>query len=430
MGRAGRVARPGHAGRQSAPAAGLACPGCRHRGDPCAAGSRASHAPGRTVQWTRGHRHRAAGPRPMDRAPGAGCLPPPVQDQPRGGPRRRRRPATVRLPRAAEVVRDTRRSERFWNWLGAVPHWIYPTALRQFPQAWNQVVVWLSIPGVVVAATGLALGIWQLFAHRSRWIPYRKFWMRWHHLLGLCAGVATLTWILSGLLSMNPFGVFGDGAPETEERRRWQGAAATPVHPVASALADSRRKGLRAVELELVVVGGQSWYRLREAGRGWLIRADAAGAGEVVERLPASLMASTLSGLRRHPPVRLERLTSYDGLYYARHPLAPETRWLRPLPVWRATWADGTAAYADPGSGRILLRADPRRQWQRVLYNGLHSLDFAPLLARPMLRDALVLGLSAAGFLTSVTACVLAWRALSRGRRTRVPARPSPGPGD
>ncbi len=333
-------------------------------------------------------------------------------------------------PRAAEVVRDTRRSERFWNWLGAVPHWIYPTALRQFPQAWNQVVGWLSIPGVVVAATGLALGIWQLFAHRSRWIPYRKFWMRWHHLLGLCAGVATLTWILSGLLSMNPFGVFGDGAPETEERRRWQGAAATPVHPVASALADSRRKGLRAVELELVVVGGQSWYRLREAGRGWLIRADAAGAGEVVERLPASLMASTLSGLRRHPPVRLERLTSYDGLYYARHPLAPETRWLRPLPVWRATWADGTAAYADPGSGRILLRADPRRQWQRVLYNGLHSLDFAPLLARPMLRDALVLGLSAAGFLTSVTACVLAWRALSRGRRTRVPARPSPGPGD
>jgi hypothetical protein len=91
------------------------------------------------------------------------------------------------------VVRDTRRAERFWNWIGAVPHWIYPTVLRQFPQAWNQVVVWLSIPGVVLAATGLALGIWQIFLNRTRWIPYRKFWMRWHHIAGLVAAVFTLT---------------------------------------------------------------------------------------------------------------------------------------------------------------------------------------------------------------------------------------------
>jgi len=30
-----------------------------------------------------------------------------------------------------EVVLDTRRFERTWNWAGSVLHWIYPTALRQ-----------------------------------------------------------------------------------------------------------------------------------------------------------------------------------------------------------------------------------------------------------------------------------------------------------
>ena len=34
-------------------------------------------------------------------------------------------------PGSAEVVRDTQRAERFWNWLGAVPHWIYFTELRR-----------------------------------------------------------------------------------------------------------------------------------------------------------------------------------------------------------------------------------------------------------------------------------------------------------
>ena len=79
-------------------------------------------------------------------------------------------------PGAAEVVRDTRRAERFWNWLGAVPHWIYPTVLRQFPKAWHQVVVWLSIPAVLLAASGLVLGVWQLFLNKNRLIPYRKRW--------------------------------------------------------------------------------------------------------------------------------------------------------------------------------------------------------------------------------------------------------------
>ena len=140
-------------------------------------------------------------------------------------------------PAAAEVVRDTRRAERFWNWLGAVPHWIYFTELRRYPEAWHNVVVWLALPGVVLAVTGLVLGIWHLFLNRVRWIPYRQFWLRWHHISGLVAAIFTLTWIFSGLLSMNPFGVFASRGALNEERTQWAGAKAIVTLSPAQALA-------------------------------------------------------------------------------------------------------------------------------------------------------------------------------------------------
>jgi len=37
--------------------------------------------------------------------------------------------------KGGEIVLDTYRTERFWNWLGAVPHWLYFTALRSMPEA-------------------------------------------------------------------------------------------------------------------------------------------------------------------------------------------------------------------------------------------------------------------------------------------------------
>ncbi|WP_349643825.1 hypothetical protein [Bradyrhizobium sp. LMTR 3] len=43
--------------------------------------------------------------------------------------------------RTGEIVRDTTRSERAWNYVGSVAHWIYPTTLRKDWMAWN-VTVW------------------------------------------------------------------------------------------------------------------------------------------------------------------------------------------------------------------------------------------------------------------------------------------------
>ena len=42
--------------------------------------------------------------------------------------------------------------------------------------------------------------------------------MRWHHLSGLLFAVVTITWIFSGLMSMNPWKLFASGAARWRRR--------------------------------------------------------------------------------------------------------------------------------------------------------------------------------------------------------------------
>lgn len=46
--------------------------------------------------------------------------------------------------RSGEALQFTTRNERFWAWLGAIPHWVYFTWLRQDAALWSKIVVWLS----------------------------------------------------------------------------------------------------------------------------------------------------------------------------------------------------------------------------------------------------------------------------------------------
>src|SRR5258707_4401720 len=49
--------------------------------------------------------------------------------------------------------------ERFWNWLGAVPHWLYFTELRRHAGGWSQVVIYASLLGCFLTGIGIYLGV-------------------------------------------------------------------------------------------------------------------------------------------------------------------------------------------------------------------------------------------------------------------------------
>ena len=59
---------------------------------------------------------------------------------------------------------------------------------------------------------GLIIGVCQLGRNSSgRTSPYRGIKL-WHHYTSLIFGLLTLTWLVSGLFSVNPWGLLeGDG---------------------------------------------------------------------------------------------------------------------------------------------------------------------------------------------------------------------------
>src|SRR5690606_24739812 len=113
---------------------------------------------------------------------------------------------------SGEVFQDTNRRERVLTWLGAIPHWLYPLQLRRNGPLWTEIVIWTSVVGTFLAATGLYVGLMRFVSarRRDRVSPYRGWWY-WHHVSGLVFGILALTWVFSGLLTMSPWGVF-DGA--------------------------------------------------------------------------------------------------------------------------------------------------------------------------------------------------------------------------
>ncbi|WP_241121295.1 PepSY domain-containing protein, partial [Achromobacter xylosoxidans] len=152
-------------------------------------------------------------------------------------------PARTRLyvsSATGEVVLDATRRERLWNYAGAWIHWLYPFRGNAFDPWWHDIVVWLSVAGVALALTGTVVGIlrWRFsrpYASGSR-SPYRENMMRWHHLAGLLFAGITITWIFSGLMSMNPWKLFSSGAPPLAQQAYAGGpyAADAPQAPPAA----------------------------------------------------------------------------------------------------------------------------------------------------------------------------------------------------
>lgn len=318
--------------------------------------------------------------------------------------------------RTGEVALDTTRSERVWNWFGAVPHWIYPTPLRARAELWRDVVLWVSGIAILNAAAGLAAGIVRLRLRRryptGAATPYRGL-AAWHHLGGLAGGVSLLAFIVSGWLSVNPNRWFSPPSPTREMLERYAGTPARfPFDPVRLRAA----AGPDAVQVRFAAIGGRPQaVILRRDGR---VERCCAGGDEADTAFAASILAAARRLLPNASLVRAETLVREDSYWYAHHRELP-------LPIIRAVFddADATWFHIDPRSGEVLNRLDRSGRLNRWLFNGLHTLDLGPLLRHPPARDLALWLLSASGLLVSVSGTVMGWKRLrGRSARRRAPA--------
>jgi hypothetical protein len=298
-----------------------------------------------------------------------------------------------------EIVLDTTRSERTWNLVGSVLHWIYPTVLRSNWSLWDRVVWTLSLLALIAALLGAVLGLARI-KPRSGLIgsPYRG-WHALHHLIGLAAMVFVLSWIFSGWLSMDHGRLFSRGQLTSAESSvmnaspNWAAAASLDRQPVSP----STR------EIEWFAFNGTLYRRDRTglAGQTLIKAGDAPRDGPT-----GSLDVQEVQGLTA-------RLAAGCGApsVLADNDDYPAQSNVPGAPVYRSycgdLWFD-----IDGADGNLLQRLDSSRRAYRWFYGALHTLDFPVLLTRPLLRDALIVGLCALGLMFSVTGIAIGWRRL------------------
>ena len=318
--------------------------------------------------------------------------------------------------RTGEVVMKTTASGRRWGFLGAVLHWIYFTPFRRQSSLWSNTIIWLSIAGTVMSMVGMAWGLWRFspfqryrLKRETQRSPYAGF-MRWHHYAGLIFGVTTITWIFSGLLSMNPW----DWSPSTLATRAQRDAVSQgPLRPAEVSLESLQRAlaaygSLTPKEVDLVRFRGRQFLR---AAAG--IVALEAPALKPAEAFPSAALLDAARDAM--PGVAIENeswLSEYDAYYYSR-------RGELSLPVLRVRYADPqqTWLYLDPRRGAIVRKEERLSRLNRWLYHGLHSLDFPFLYYRRPLWELTVIVLSLGGIVLSTTTMWAAYRRLRRAAR-------------
>lgn len=251
--------------------------------------------------------------------------------------------------RTGQVAQVTTRADRVLAWLGPIPHWLYPKVLRHNAKLWTQVVVWTSVAGLFLTVTGVYLGLVAWRPWRDQRLSPFKGAMLWHHLTGLAAGLLTLTWILSGLLSMQPWGLLE--SPDDPAAARYAESRVT-VAEFVQALEGLKAQGLAARQVRLVPFEGRL-----------ALVADGRRLGAPLTEADLARAATALGPIASQGLLRRE-----DAYWYGHHDTVQ-------LPVWRVIRTDGTRDYLDPATGELLRTVDRPAQGFRWWHLGLHRLD-------------------------------------------------------
>jgi uncharacterized iron-regulated membrane protein len=306
---------------------------------------------------------------------------------------------------AGQVVAWITAGQRFWNWLGTIPHFLYFESLRVQQQLWSQTVIWTSLLGTFLTVVGIILGIVQFGRGKDgKLSPYRG-WFYWHHVVGLVFGALMLTWVFSGLVSMNPWGFLeGSGRGEASlvegPSPRWKDVKAS-LEALRTQLA-----GSGVVSLTTAPLGG-GLYWMATFNDGVVKRLDLSGHFAQTSEEELAQAAQRIAGDRSVADQGL--VNEEDAYYYARQRRRFEEV---VLPVYRVILKDDeqTRYYLDPNSGALIQRVDSTGRWRRWLFSGLHRLDFTQWMRTRPFRDILMWFMLLGGLTASVTGVYLAFR--------------------
>lgn len=319
-----------------------------------------------------------------------------------------------------EVVMDTTRHERGWNYVGAWLHWLYMFRDGAKDPIWSWLVIGLSAVGTASAVSGALVGIWRWrFSGRYKSgskTPYREFQMHWHHITGLVFGFILLAWMFSGLMSMNPLGVFDAKGerPNLAAYRQGEPGAIRPTLSTQAALALLANHGFVPSEIEWRVLGGSPYLLARNAAGASRLIVQSGGSPQVLARWPDEVLARAGARLMASGVDSVATLQQHDRFYFQRKDASMYGAAERRLPVVRLNFSDSgkTSVYLDPATGDVALSVDDAQRLGRWLFNLLHSWDLPAFLRHALAREAALIVLSLGALAIAITGLVIGYRRL------------------
>ena len=310
------------------------------------------------------------------------------------------------------------RSERFWAWVGAIPHKFYITPIRTDVDRWKKSISFVSSICLIAAISGWVLGFYLLAnTYRRKHAihnPYKKKWYRWHYFFGMLFGLFLIGWATSGIFSMQRIPKWiapMEGNYFFSSSKFW--GRNNPS-------LDSYQLDYRALktaypnlkEVEWTHFGKIPTYRIVEGSNERYI--DASTHEVKILQIPESTI---IDGVKKahgeDVKMKISRMETYDNYYVRRLDLS--------LPVYKIEIddADKTRYYVDPTTGyvRYLTKNKMIRKW---MFNGIHYLDIDALRAHPLLWKGCLWILCSGCAIVCLTGVVLGVKTLlPRGSKKR-----------
>lgn len=313
-----------------------------------------------------------------------------------------------------EVLQQTSFSERAWAWVGAIPHWVYFTSLRQDQKLWMNSVIILSALGVIMTLAGIYVGI-HAFVQQKRKkkkfsSPYKKRWFWLHHISGLFFGLFVLTWIFSGMMSLADT---PEWLSKIEHKYPIDNILYNKISPEKYPL--DYREVIKQSKEKITLI---EWNNFRgiptyniQKGKN-KISIDASTTLVKPLMITKHCISDAIEAIHgTHNKIKINLITEYDDYYIARkHNL--------PLPVYKVTVddADNSCYYINPQTGKYHYYNNHER-WGYWMYKGLHSLKFKWLVEHPTIWYIVMWSLMIGGTVVSLSGLILGTKYLNRIRK-------------
>lgn len=308
--------------------------------------------------------------------------------------------------RTGDVIHFSSREQRFWAWVGAIPHWLYIMPIRLNTMLWGKLLYWSSVISFIMCLTGIVVGIRAYWLNRRKGFlrsPYKKQWFKWHHITGFIFGLFLSAWLFSAWGSTTPWVADLLSKQQREEGETFFGRMNRSLLPPETYRLDYRT-AIAAITREKGAVKEIAWgrheetpiYKIRTVDSLYTVdaSADTVRPFRITEEMIYA-SAKRLSG--DSVKYTVTKMEEYDNYYIS---------WRKgrlPLPAYKVELETKMRdVYYYNLESDMPQHFNDANRWRRWTWRGLHFMEFKFLLDRPVVWTiviwVLVLGCAAVSF--------------------------------